>query len=110
MPLQALYRVQGLKAPSPYRCHNGVTTHVHPSWKTALDPEFDKPYFKSLLEFVKQERAETTVYPPQGQVFTAFKTPLDKVRVLILGQDPYHGRNQAQALCRYFAGLEVPGL
>jgi len=73
---------------------------VHPSWKTALGSEFKKPYFQALVNFVRQERATTTVYPPSGAVFAAFNaTPLDEVRVLILGQDPYHGRKQAHGLC-----------
>jgi uracil-DNA glycosylase len=73
---------------------------VHSSWRTLLASEFDKPYFKNLIAFVKQERAENIVYPPSGQVFTAFDvTPFDAVRILILGQDPYHGRKQAHGLC-----------
>jgi uracil-DNA glycosylase len=72
---------------------------MHPSWKAALALEFEKPYFKALLAFVKQERAKGVVYPPSGSVFTAFNvTPLNAVHVLILGQDPYHRPNQAHGL------------
>jgi uracil-DNA glycosylase len=72
---------------------------VDASWKFALASEFEKPYFKALLAFVKQERAKGIVYPPSGFVFTAFNvTPLNAVRVLILGQDPYHRPNQAHGL------------
>lgn len=68
------------------------------TWKQSLAEEFQKPYFKQLSEFLKQERAERTVYPPAGQVLSAFQIPFDKVRVVILGQDPYHGPGQAHGL------------
>jgi len=72
---------------------------MHPSWKAALLSEFEKPYFKALLAFVRQERAKGVVYPPSGSVFTAFNvTPINAIRVLILGQDPYHRPNQAHGL------------
>jgi uracil-DNA glycosylase len=72
---------------------------VHPTWKEALSSEFEKPYFKELLEFVRQERANGPVFPPPGFVFTAFDvTSFTDVRVLILGQDPYHGPKQAHGL------------
>ncbi|MGB6298604.1 MAG: uracil-DNA glycosylase [Rivularia sp. (in: cyanobacteria)] len=70
------------------------------SWKTALAEEFDKPYFKQLENFIESERISKTIYPPQEDVFSAFElTPLEQVNVLILGQDPYHGENQAHGLC-----------
>ncbi|MEM6753895.1 MAG: uracil-DNA glycosylase [Cyanobacteria bacterium P01_C01_bin.38] len=70
------------------------------SWKTALAEEFDKPYFKELQNFIEAERKSKTIYPPQEDVFSAFElTPLEQVNVLILGQDPYHGENQAHGLC-----------
>ena len=73
---------------------------MHSSWKTALTLEFEKLYFKSLISFVRQERSRSVVYPPSGQVFTAFNvTSFESVRVLILGQDPYHGPGQAHGLC-----------
>jgi uracil-DNA glycosylase len=73
---------------------------LHPSWKRALKGEFDKPYFESLISFVKQEYASTTVYPPGKKIFSALDhTPFDDVKVVILGQDPYHGPGQANGLC-----------
>lgn len=72
---------------------------MDPGWKAALAAECDKPYFQQLLEFVRVEREKAPVYPPPGRVFTAFTvTPLDAVRVLILGQDPYHREGQAHGL------------
>ena len=70
------------------------------SWKTELAEEFDKPYFKELENFVAQERKSKTIYPAPEDVFSAFElTPFEQVNVLILGQDPYHGDNQAHGLC-----------
>jgi uracil-DNA glycosylase len=69
-------------------------------WRKVLADEFDKPYFKDLCAFVDQERAEHTIYPPPEDVFNAFKaTPYDRVKVLLLGQDPYHGPGQAHGMC-----------
>src|SRR5689334_6817348 len=69
-------------------------------WKAALDGELKKPYFQKLKEFVDEERAAHTVYPPEGDVFNAFKlTPYEQVKVLLLGQDPYHDEGQAHGLC-----------
>ncbi len=71
-----------------------------PSWKAVLADEFTKPYFPRLQEFVAAERETHTVYPPEADVYNAFKyTPYDEVKVLLLGQDPYHGANQAEGLC-----------
>ncbi|MEM6401713.1 MAG: uracil-DNA glycosylase [Cyanobacteria bacterium P01_D01_bin.116] len=70
------------------------------SWKIALAEEFNKPYFKELENFISQERKSKTIYPPPEDVFSAFElTPFEQVNVLILGQDPYHGENQAHGLC-----------
>lgn len=72
---------------------------IEPSWKKALHEEFEQPYFKELVEFVKQEYATTTVYPHPKNLFRAFAlTPFDAVHVVILGQDPYHGPKQAHGL------------
>lgn len=72
---------------------------MHESWKRLLADEFTQPYFKSLVEFVRTERKSHVVFPPSHQVFEAFKlTPFDEVRVLILGQDPYHNAGQAHGL------------
>jgi uracil-DNA glycosylase len=71
-----------------------------PRWKAALADEFAKPYFQRLQEFVAEERKTHTVYPPEEDVTNAFKyTPYDEVKVLLLGQDPYHGEGQAHGLC-----------
>jgi uracil-DNA glycosylase len=68
-------------------------------WQAALGEEWEKPYFQKLRDFVDAERAEHKIYPPEDQVFSAFNhTPLEQVKVFILGQDPYHGPNQAHGL------------
>lgn len=70
------------------------------TWQTELAPEKEKAYFQNLMEFVKKERAQKTVYPAQNDIFNALKyTPLENVKVVIIGQDPYHGPNQAHGLC-----------
>jgi len=70
------------------------------SWRPILLQETEKPYFKTLRQFVAEERKQGVVYPPKEQEFAALHlTPYEKVSVLILGQDPYHGPNQAQGLC-----------
>lgn len=72
---------------------------IEPSWKEALKAEFEKPYFSALREFVRDEYKSGTVYPPPRFIFRAFAlTPFDKVNVVILGQDPYHGPRQANGL------------
>lgn len=73
---------------------------LEPSWKEKLADEFDEPYFAELAAFVKDEYKSKTVYPPPKFIFRAFElTPFDQVKVVILGQDPYHGRGQANGLC-----------
>ena len=73
---------------------------IEKSWKEVLQTEFDKPYFENLVGFVKQEYASHTIFPPAGQIFNAFNTcPFNHVKVVILGQDPYHGPRQAHGLC-----------
>ena len=72
---------------------------IEQSWKEQLALEFDKEYFKSLTDFVRQEYQSTTVYPPGSYIFNAFEhCPFDKVKVVILGQDPYHEPGQAHGL------------
>jgi len=72
---------------------------IEESWKKVLQKEFDEEYFKGLTEFVKEEYKKSTVYPPARFIFNAFElTPFDKVKVVILGQDPYHNPNQANGL------------
>ena len=69
-------------------------------WLLCLQDEFKKPYYKKLYQFVRQEYNTRVVYPPADDIFNAFHfTPLSKVKVLILGQDPYHGEHQAHGLC-----------
>jgi uracil-DNA glycosylase len=74
---------------------------IDPTWKAALKDVFSQPYFAEIVRFIKTEKAAgKTVYPPGSQIFHAFDaTPFDRIRVVILGQDPYHGPGQAQGLC-----------
>ena len=69
-------------------------------WKAVIGEEFSKPYFEELISFVKQEYATSQVFPAGRNIFRAFdKCPFDKVKVVIIGQDPYHGDGQANGLC-----------
>lgn len=69
-------------------------------WKELLKEEFDKPYFEELISFVKEEYATRRIYPRGSNIFRAFdKCPVDKLKVVIIGQDPYHGPGQANGLC-----------
>ena len=73
---------------------------IEQSWKQRLIPEFEKDYFNQLISFVKEEYRQGTVYPPGPYIFSAFEhCPFDKVKVVILGQDPYHEPGQAHGLC-----------
>lgn len=73
---------------------------IEASWKKVLQEEFGQQYFKKLREFVKEEYQHGIVYPPPKNIFRAFElTPFDDVKVVILGQDPYHGPGQANGLC-----------
>ncbi|MCL1938536.1 MAG: uracil-DNA glycosylase [Candidatus Azobacteroides sp.] len=77
-----------------------MNVKIEPSWNERLVSEFEKPYFLHLVHFVKDEYASKTIYPKGNQIFNAFdKTPFDKVKVVILGQDPYHEPGQAHGLC-----------
>lgn len=77
-----------------------MNVKIEPSWQRALSDEWDKEYFASLAEFVRQAYSRTTVYPPGRQIFAAFNAcPFDAVKVVILGQDPYHDVGQANGLC-----------
>ncbi|MCB5357413.1 uracil-DNA glycosylase [Vibrio lentus] len=81
------------------------------TWESIINDERDKEYFQSVLAFVEQQRnSGKTVYPPQEQVFSAFDmTPFESVRVVILGQDPYHGANQAHGLAfSVLPGVKIP--
>ena len=77
-----------------------MEVNIEQTWKNALRGEFEKPYFASLVHFLHKEKAEgKCIYPPGSCIFRAFElTPLDKVKVVILGQDPYHGPGQAMGL------------
>ena len=77
-----------------------MNVRIDDSWRQVLQPEFDKPYFELLTHFVRQAYRTTQCFPPAGQIFRAFDLcPFDKVRVVIIGQDPYHDVNQAHGLC-----------
>ena len=73
---------------------------IEQSWKQVLQPEFDKPYFAQLTDFVRSEYRQHTVYPPGSLIFNAFNScPFNDVKVVLLGQDPYHEPGQAHGLC-----------
>ena len=77
-----------------------MNVRIDESWRQVLQPEFDKPYFELLTNFVRNAYATRQCFPPAGQIFRAFDLcPFDKVRVVIIGQDPYHDYNQAHGLC-----------
>lgn len=79
----------------------GMDVKMEESWKAVLKNEFTKPYFQQIVTFLKTEKmAGRTIYPPGSMIFNAFNhTPFSKVKVVILGQDPYHGAGQAHGLC-----------
>jgi uracil-DNA glycosylase len=83
---------------------------IAPSWKDRLEPEFEKPYFTDLIDFVKTEYQTQTVYPPGKEIFRAFDAcEFGNVKVVIIGQDPYHGPGQANGLCfSVREGLRMP--
>lgn len=87
-----------------------MKVRINPSWERQLAAEWDAPYFKTLTDFVRDSYGRTTVYPPAGRIFAAFDAcPFDEVKVVILGQDPYHGPGQANGLCFSVAdGVEMP--
>jgi uracil-DNA glycosylase len=73
---------------------------IEPSWEAILSPEFEKPYFKKLIDFVKVEYNTKQVFPEQVEIFNSFELcPFSQVKVVIIGQDPYHGPGQAHGLC-----------
>lgn len=77
-----------------------MNVDIHPSWKPYLESEFKKPYFKDLLQFVKMEYKSYACFPPENQIFNAFNhCHFDDVKVVIIGQDPYHDEGQAHGLC-----------
>ncbi|WP_158978442.1 uracil-DNA glycosylase [Cellulophaga sp. L1A9] len=77
-----------------------MTWNIHKSWKAHLEQEFNAPYFKELTTFVTEEYQAYTCYPKQEEIFAAFNhCSFEETRVVIIGQDPYHGPNQANGLC-----------
>ncbi len=77
-----------------------INPQIEESWKIILRDEFQKDYFLKLKEFLIEEKKNQVVFPPSAMIFNAFNfTPFDKVKVVILGQDPYHGPGQAHGLC-----------
>lgn len=87
-----------------------VQPQIEASWKAALAAEFQAPYFQQLKAFLVQDRALYTVFPPGKYIFNAFNlTPLPNIKVVIIGQDPYHGPNQAHGLCFSVQdGIKIP--
>lgn len=83
---------------------------IEPTWKAQLADEFDKPYFSSLINFVRAEYHAGTCYPPGPKIFNAFNhCPFDKVKVVLIGQDPYHEPGQAEGLCfSVLDGVQYP--
>lgn len=77
-----------------------INPNIEEGWKKILWEEFQSPYFSELKKFLLEETASRTIYPPGLHIFNAFQhTPFDRVKVVILGQDPYHGAGQAHGLC-----------
>jgi uracil-DNA glycosylase len=77
-----------------------IDPRIHESWKERLIDEFNRPYFTALKNFLVEEKRSYAVYPPGDKIFAAFnRTPFENVKVVILGQDPYHGKGQAHGLC-----------
>ncbi|OHX68322.1 uracil-DNA glycosylase [Flammeovirga pacifica] len=83
---------------------------IDKSWKTKLQEEFDKPYFQSLISFIKEEYASKEIFPPASQIFNAFdRCKFDDIKVVIIGQDPYHDVNQANGLSfSVNEGVKIP--
>ena len=85
-----------------------MNVRIESSWKGLLQEEFSKPYFRALTDFVREEYQQKRVFPPPKNIFSAFDLcPFDQVKVVILGQDPYHGPGQAHGLC-FSVNEEVP--
>ena len=87
-----------------------MNVRIDESWRQVLQPEFDKSYFELLTDFVRHAYRTTQCFPPAGQIFRAFDLcPFDNVRVVIIGQDPYHDVNQAHGLCFSVQdGVKIP--
>ncbi len=87
-----------------------MNVNIASGWKERLQDEFEKDYFTNLVQFVKEEHKNSTVYPPGKLIFNAFdQCPYDHVKVVILGQDPYHEQGQAHGLCfSVNDGVDIP--
>lgn len=87
-----------------------INPQIEPSWLSVLKPQFDAPYFSQLKDFLLAERQSYTCYPPGREIFNAFNsTPFNKVKAVIIGQDPYHEPGQAHGLCFSVKnGVKVP--
>ena len=87
-----------------------MDVEIEKGWKSQLKNEFDKPYFNELVRFVKEEYSSKTIYPPSKLIFNAFNsTPFNQVKVVIVGQDPYHQPHQAHGLCfSVNDGIRIP--
>lgn len=87
-----------------------MNVKIEQSWNSKLTDEFNKPYFKELTDFVREEYSKKTIYPPGGLIFNAFNMcPFDNVKAVIIGQDPYHGPRQAHGLCfSVREGVDIP--
>lgn len=87
-----------------------MDVRIDESWKRALSDEWDKPYFKALTDFVREQYRSSHIFPPASRIFAAYDAcPFDRVKVVILGQDPYHDDGQANGLCFSVAsGVKLP--
>jgi uracil-DNA glycosylase len=87
-----------------------IKPQIEAGWQKILADDFNAPYFHELKQFLTEEKKNYTIYPPGSQIFTAFNlTPFNKVKIVILGQDPYHGAGQAHGLCFSVArGIKKP--
>lgn len=84
--------------------------NINNEWAELLQEEFEKPYFKNLIEILKQDKKQFKIFPPGPEIFAAFEhTPVSKLKVVLIGQDPYHGEGQANGLCfSVKKGIRVP--
>lgn len=87
-----------------------MNVKIEPGWKQELAAEWEAPYFQTLIQFVAGRYRNATIYPPGSKIFAAFDScPFDDVKVVILGQDPYHGPGQANGLCfSVNPGIDIP--
>jgi len=87
-----------------------MDVRIEPTWKARLSEEFEKPYFEQLTTFIREEYGKYRIFPPGKDIFRSFdRCPLENVKVVIIGQDPYHGPNQANGLCfSVNPGIQMP--